>query len=81
MINRLLIKEINNLQEIVENSLKEDMDVMTFHEIKEQVIINYLLESVQQCKGKLQTSTNPQELVTKINCYKELLKLYGVELC
>lgn len=79
MNTTLLLKEIKNLKEIVDVSLTEDSEIVTFQDIKEQAIIQFLMDGVKECRDKLQTSTHPQELMIRLNVYKELLKLYEVK--
>lgn len=79
MSNLLLLREIQNLKEVIDESLQENSSIVTSYEIKENNIITQLLGNVKECRGKLQTSTNPNDLIVKLEVYKEMLQLYGVK--
>ena len=74
----LVLKEIQNLQGIVDECLDEG-DVLTSHELHEQEIIKVLLDRLDECRGKLQFTNSPHFYMGRISALKECLKLYGVK--
>ena len=74
------LKQIHNLQEIIDDSINEDSIMITSYELREQEIIKSLLESLNECKGKLQVTNTPHFYMGRISALKECLRLYGVKL-
>lgn len=79
MSETLLMKEIHNLQGIIDDSLQEEGDIINIHEVREQQVISSLLNSLDECRGKLQFTNSPHFYMGRISALKEALKLYGVE--
>ena len=76
--NSLVLKEIKNLQEIVDKSINDDSEIMAMHELREQEIIKALYNSLDECRGKLQVTNAPNFYMGRISALKECLRLYGV---
>lgn len=68
------------MQDIVDNSLTEDSEIVTIYELREQAIIEHIKECLKFCEGRVQKSCHPNEYITRVKVYKELLELYGVDL-
>ena len=80
MEETLLMKEIHNLQEVVDESINESIDGLTIYELREQEIIKSLLDKLNECRGKLQVTNAPNFYMGRISALKECLRLYGVDI-
>ena len=78
-MNELLLKEIHNLQEVIDDSLEDNPEKLNMYELREQEIISSLLHRLDECRGKLQVTNTPHFYMGRISALKEALKLYGVE--
>lgn len=74
----LVLDEIHELQELVDNAIRND-NSLAAQELREQEIIGSLLDSLNECKGKLQFTNTPHFYMGRISGLKECLKLYGVK--
>lgn len=80
MSETLLLREIHNLQKVVDEGINENIDGLTIYELREQEIIKSLLDKLNECRGKLQVTNAPNFYMGRISALKEALRLYGVGL-
>lgn len=73
----LVLKEIHNLQDVIDDSLNDEM--VNSYELREQEIIKALFDSLNECRGKLQVTNAPNFYMGRISALKECLRLYGVK--